>query len=156
MLSGGTALSGRGGGRVVRHTDWLLTKSERANAQTRLDDRHAGEAAWSEGNLVRPLIHGSTYFAELYEKIEAAGPGDLVLFTDWQGDADEQLIGEAGSEVVEVLSRAHERGVAVHGLVWRAHLDQPGFFATENRHLGEQLQKRGVEVLLDMRVRAGG
>ena len=43
----------------VRHTDWLLTKSERANAQTRLDDRHPGETAWSEGNLVRPLIHGS-------------------------------------------------------------------------------------------------
>ena len=75
----------------MRHTDWLLTKSERANAQTRLDDRHAGEAAWSEGNLVRPLVHGATYFAELYERIEATQPGDLVLFTDWQGDADEQL-----------------------------------------------------------------
>jgi phosphatidylserine/phosphatidylglycerophosphate/cardiolipin synthase-like enzyme len=40
--------------------------------------------------------------------------------------------------------------------VWRSHLDQTGFFATENRHLGEQLQQRGAEVLLDMRVRAGG
>jgi phosphatidylserine/phosphatidylglycerophosphate/cardiolipin synthase-like enzyme len=80
----------------------------------------------------------------------------LVLFTDWQGDADEQLIGEPGSEVVEVLSRADQRGAAVHGLVWRSHLDQTGFFAKENRHLGEQLQKRGAEVLLDMRVRAGG
>ena len=80
----------------------------------------------------------------------------MVLFTDWQGDADEQLTGEPGSEVVEVLSRADERGVSVHGLVWRSHLDQTGFFATENRHLGEQLQKRGAEVLLDMRVRAGG
>jgi phosphatidylserine/phosphatidylglycerophosphate/cardiolipin synthase-like enzyme len=88
--------------------------------------------------------------------LEATRAGDLVLFTDWQGDADEQLIGEPGSEVVEVLARADERGVAVHGLVWRSHLDQTGFFATENRHLGEQLQKRGAEVLLDMRVRAGG
>ena len=44
----------------------------------------------------------------------------------------------------------------MHGLVWRSHLDQTGFFAAENRHLGEQLQKRGAEVLLDMRVRAGG
>ena len=79
-----------------------------------------------------------------------------MLFTDWQGDADERLTGEPGSEVVEVLSRADQRGVAVHGLVWRSHLDQTGFFATENRHLGEQLQKRGAEVLLDMRVRAGG
>ena len=48
------------------------------------------DTAWSEGNLVRPLIHGSTYFAELHDRIEAAQPGDLVLFTDWQGDADEQ------------------------------------------------------------------
>ena len=59
----------------MRHTDWLLTKSERANAQTRVDDRHPGEAAWSEGNLVRALIHGSTYFAELHRAIEAAGVG---------------------------------------------------------------------------------
>jgi phosphatidylserine/phosphatidylglycerophosphate/cardiolipin synthase-like enzyme len=79
-----------------------------------------------------------------------------VFFTDWQGDADEQLIGEPGSEVIEVLGRADERGVDVRGLVWRSHLDQTGFFASENRHLGEQLQKRGAEVLLDMRVRTGG
>ena len=35
-------------------TDWLLTKSERGNPRTRLDDSHPGEQAWSEGNLVRP------------------------------------------------------------------------------------------------------
>ena len=87
----------------VRHTDWLLTASERANAQTILDDRHPDDEAWSEGNLVRPLIHGSTYFAELYERLQATQPGDLVYFTDWQGDADELLTGEPGSEVVEVL-----------------------------------------------------
>ncbi|MCW2807305.1 MAG: phospholipase, partial [Marmoricola sp.] len=46
----------------MQHTDWLLTKSERANEDTVLDDSHPGEAAWSEGNLVRPLIHGATYF----------------------------------------------------------------------------------------------
>src|SRR6476659_8909231 len=135
--------------------DWLLTRVERGNPSTRLDDLH-GTRAWSEGNHVRPLVHGATYFRELYDAVEATGPGDVVLFTDWQGDADERLTGEPGSEVVEVLSGAHQRGVAVHGLVWRAHLDQTGFFATENRHLGEQLQRRGAEVLLDMRVRAGG
>jgi len=135
--------------------DWLLTRVERGNPQTRLDDLH-GARAWSDGNKVRPLIHGATYFRALHEALERTAPGDLVLFTDWQGDGDEQLTGEPGSEVVKVLSRADERGVAVHGLVWRSHLDQTGFFATENRHLGEQLQKRGAEVLLDMRVRAGG
>jgi phosphatidylserine/phosphatidylglycerophosphate/cardiolipin synthase-like enzyme len=134
----------------------MLTKTERANAQTRLDDAHPGDQAWSEGNLVRPLIHGSRYFPALYEALEATRKGDLVFFTDWQGDADERLTGEPGSEVVEVLGRADERGVDVRGLVWRSHLDQTGFFARENRHLGEQLQKRGAEVLLDMRVRTGG
>ena len=141
---------------MVDPADWLLTRAERANPLTRLDDLHGGVRAWSEGNLVRPLIHGATYFRALYEALEATGPGDLVLLTDWQGDADERLTGEPGSEVVEVLSRADRRGVAVHGLVWRSHLDQSGFFATENRHLGEQLQRRGAEVLLDMRVRGGG
>ena len=135
---------------------WLLTASERGNAETVLDARHEGEQAWSTGNLVRPLVHGATYFPALYDAIEAAQEGDLVFFTDWQGDADERLTGEPGSEVVEVLGRADERGVDVRGLVWRSHLDQTGFFATENRHLGEQLQKRGAEVLLDMRVRTGG
>jgi phosphatidylserine/phosphatidylglycerophosphate/cardiolipin synthase-like enzyme len=137
-------------------TAWLLTKAERGNRTTRLDAVHPGERAWSEGNLVRPLVHGATYFAELYERIEATRAGDLVLFTDWQGDADERLTGEPGSEVVEVLGRADERGVDVRGLVWRSHKDAFGFTARENRRLGRELQRRGAEALLDMRVRLGG
>lgn len=143
-------------GDMADPSEWLLTKTERGNPRTRLDDRHPGGTAWSSGNLVRPLIHGATYFRALYDALEATRAGDLVLFTDWQGDADQRLTEDEGSEVVEVLARADARGVAVHGLVWRSHLDQTGFFATENRHLGEQLDKRGVEVLLDMRVRALG
>src|SRR3954452_12823161 len=146
----------RGHARHVDRSTWLLTRDERGNPSTVLDDRHGGDRAWSTGNLVRPLIHGATYFPTLYDAIEATRAGDLVYFTDWQGDADERLTGEPGSEVVEVLGRADERGVDVRGLVWRSHLDQTGFFATENRHLGEQLQHRGAEVLLDMRVRTGG
>lgn len=45
--------------------DWLLAKSERANPRSRVDAQHPGEQAWSTGNLVRPLIHGASYFAEL-------------------------------------------------------------------------------------------
>ena len=154
----GAVLSAPGtkGGRVVRHTDWLITKSERANHQTRLDDRHPGDVAWSEGNLVRPLIHGSTYFAELHDRLAQTQAGDLVFFTDWQGDADEQLLGRPGSEVVEVLATADERGVDVRGLIWRSHMEQLNFAAAENRLLGRQLQQRGAEALLDMRVRTGG
>ena len=137
-------------------TDWLLTQDERGNPRTRLDDGHPGRQAWSEGNLVRPLIHGATYFAELYERLEATRAGDLVLFTDWQGDADERLTGEPGSEVADVLARADERGVDVRGLVWRSHWEAIGFTAGENRRLGRDLQRRGAEALLDMRVRVGG
>src|SRR3954469_19601820 len=137
-------------------SDWLLTKPERGNPATRLDERHPGDQAWSEGNLVRPLIHGATYFAELYERIEAPRAGDLLFFTDWQGDADERLTGEPGSEVAEVLGRADERGVDVRGLVWRSHSSAVGFTSDENLHLSRRLQARGVEVILDMRVRHGG
>ena len=137
-------------------TSWLLTADERGNPSTRLDDRHPGAQAWSEGNLVRPLVHGSPYFAELYDRLEATRDGDLVLFTDWQGDADERLTGEPGSEVAEVLCRADERGVDVRGLVWRSHVGAIGFTSGENLRLGRTLQKRGVEAILDMRVRTGG
>lgn len=135
---------------------WFLTATERGNPRTRLDTRHAGDEAWSTGNLVRPLIHGSTYFAELFERIEATREGDLIYFTDWQGDADERLTGKPGSEVAEVLGRADERGVDVRGLVWRSHAEAAGFSAGENRRLGKELQQRGAEALLDMRVRMGG
>ncbi len=143
-------------GHVIEPRDWLLTRPERGNPSTRLDDRHDGDHAWSEGNLVTPLVHGVAYFRELYDALSATREGDLVFFTDWQGDADELLTDEPGSQVLDVLGSADERGVDVRGLVWRSHLDQTGFFATENRHLGERLQHRGAEVLLDMRVRRGG
>jgi phosphatidylserine/phosphatidylglycerophosphate/cardiolipin synthase-like enzyme len=136
--------------------EWLLTKTERGNPRTRLDDVHPGSRAWSEGNLVRPLVHGATYFAELFERLEETRAGDLVMFTDWQGDFDERLTGEPGSEVGEVLCRADERGVDVRGLVWRSHSEALGFSSSVNRHLGEKLQARGAEALLDMRVRLGG
>jgi phosphatidylserine/phosphatidylglycerophosphate/cardiolipin synthase-like enzyme len=135
---------------------WLLTKGERGNGATRLDAWHPGQQAWSEGNLVRPLVHGAAYFAELYQRLAATRAGDLVFFADWQGDADERLTGAPGSEVADVLARADERGVDVRGLVWRSHWARFGFTAGENRLLGRTLQKRGAEALLDMRVRTGG
>jgi phosphatidylserine/phosphatidylglycerophosphate/cardiolipin synthase-like enzyme len=136
--------------------DWFLSKSERGNAQTSLDDQHPGQAAWSVGNQVRPLVHGVPYFAELRRRIEETRSGDLIYFTDWRGDPDERLTGEPGSEVETVLAAADRRGVDVRGLVWRSHWDKLSFSGAENRHLGEQLQRNGAEVLLDMRVRTGG
>src|SRR5690242_12102639 len=115
---------------------WFLTATERGNTDTRLDDGHPGEDAWSTGNVVRPLVHGATYFAELFERIEATRAGDLIYFTDWQGDADERLTAAPGSEVADVLGRADERGVDVRGLVWRSHSEALGFSARENLRLG--------------------
>ena len=55
-----------------------------------------------------------------------------------------------------MLGRADERGVDVRGLIWRSHMEKLNFSAAENRLLGRQLQSRGAEALLDMRVRTGG
>jgi len=141
---------------VVEPGSWLLSHAERDNPHTTIDERYGDGRAWSSGNVAEPLVDGAVYFAALHEAIEATREGDLVFFTDWQGDGSERLTGDAGSEVVEVLASARERGVDVRGLVWRSHGDQVGFFAAANRHLGEQLHRRGVAVMLDMRVRPGG
>lgn len=135
---------------------WFIGKRERANEQTTIDDPHPGDQAWSTGNRARPLIHGATYFDELYRRIEATGPGDLIFFTDWRGDPDERLTGEPGSEVATVLSRADQRGADVRGLIWRSHWDKLAFSAKANQQISKALQDAGAETLLDMRVRTAG
>ncbi|MFC1435692.1 phospholipase D family protein [Streptacidiphilus sp. N1-3] len=136
--------------------DWLLTPAERGNPATLIDARHADGAAWSCGNLVRPLVHGRSYFAELIGAVRRQRRGDLLLFTDWRGDPDEPLEREPGGSVGEVLCAAASRGVVVKGLVWRSHLDRLQFSERENRHLGAEIEEAGGECLLDMRVRPGG
>jgi phosphatidylserine/phosphatidylglycerophosphate/cardiolipin synthase-like enzyme len=137
-------------------TEWFLTRAERDNDAARIDRIHP-DRAWSEGNRCWPLVDGVAYFRELYERLQATREGDLVLFTDWQGDADELMVADdPDSAVVDVLARADERGVDVRGLIWRSHWNKIGFFSRENRTLGEELQQRGAEALLDMRVRNGG
>jgi phosphatidylserine/phosphatidylglycerophosphate/cardiolipin synthase-like enzyme len=135
--------------------EWFLSAAERGNPWTVIDSRHADGAAWTTGNLVRPLVHGATYFAELLAAVRSAGPGDQLFFTDWRGDPDERLDGP-GTEVSRVLAAAAARGVAVRGLMWRSHLDGFRYHEAENRHLGEAIQAAGGECLLDMRVRPGG
>lgn len=143
----------------AEQTSWFLTAGERDNASSRLDHRSGADGsrvAWTRGNRARPLIHGATYFSVLHERIEATGPGDLILFTDWQGDADELLTGRPGSELVEVLSRALDRGVDIRALVWRSHSRLLGYSTESHHRLGELLQERGADIQLDMRVRPGG
>ena len=136
--------------------NWYLSPRERGNPSTRLDRRHTDGRAWTEGNLVTPLVHGVVYFAALVEAVSRMGPGDLLLFVDWQGDPDERLTEVSGSDVATLLADAARRGVDVRGLVWRSHWEKLSFSAGENRHLEEDVNAAGGECLLDMRVRTGG
>ena len=141
---------------VQAEESWFLSRAERGNDFTELDRRHAGKAAWTIGNKVEALIHGSTYFARLLEAVAALAPGDALFFTDWRGDPDQRLAASDESEVGNVLAAAARRGVIVRGLLWRSHSDRLGFSAKESRHLGVQVNAAGGEVLLDQRVRLGG
>ncbi len=127
---------------------WLLSAGERGNDRTRLP-------AWRNGNEVRPLVHGSAYFARLLEALEEVGEGDLVMFSDWRGDPDERLT-EGGPTVGHSLAEAARRGARVKGLLWRSHLDRFRFSAAQNRDLSEEVNQAGGEVLLDQRVRPLG
>jgi phosphatidylserine/phosphatidylglycerophosphate/cardiolipin synthase-like enzyme len=142
--------------RIVAVSEWFLSASERRNPATRLDRRHPDGAAWSTGNEAKPLVHGATYFAELYRCVNQLRRDDLLMFTDWRGDPDERLTSDPDSRVSTVLCEAARRGVVVRGLIWRSHLDKLGMSGTENRHLGEVIEQAGGEGLLDMRVRTGG
>jgi len=99
------------------HASWFLTSVERGNRHTVLDADKPGATAWSLGNRATPLVHGATYFAELAQCLARTGEGDLVLFTDWQGNGDERLTGDAGSELIEVLGAAIRRGADVRALI---------------------------------------
>lgn len=101
---------------------------------------------------MRPLIHGATYFRQLYEELSDLEPGDRVYFTDWRGDADELLLPD-GPTVGDVLRDVVRAGVEVRGLLWRSHSDHVQFNAQENQRLGTELNEVGAEVLLDQRVR---
>ena len=134
---------------------WFLTADERGNPHTVLDQRHRDRLGWTTGNQVRPLVHGATYFRELLRAVEAMSSGDLLMFTDWRGDPD-QLLDGPETEVGAVFAAAAPRGVDVRGLIWRSHLDRFQFSASENRHLGAEIEAAGGQCLLDMRVRTMG
>jgi phosphatidylserine/phosphatidylglycerophosphate/cardiolipin synthase-like enzyme len=128
--------------------EWLISTAERGNPASSLP-------AWSDGNAVRPLVHGSSYFERLVSEIEALEAGDCLFFTDWRGDADERMSPD-GPTVGELFGAAARRGVVVKGLMWRAHRGQTDYSETANRQLGDEVSAAGGEVLLDQRVRRAG
>ncbi len=134
---------------------WFLSRDERGNSATDFDCDSAEASPWSDGNLVRLLVHGATYFRRLYEELCMLRAGDRVFFTDWRGDADERLLPD-GPAVGDVLADLAHRRVEVRGLMWRSHSDHMRFSAQESQHLGEEANKAGAEVLLDQRIRRFG
>ena len=83
--------------------DWLLTGSQRGNRHTRL-------RPWTDGNAVRPLVHGRPYFFALGAAIERTRAGDLVLMVGWRTDPDE-VVSPEGATIAQVLAAAARRGV---------------------------------------------
>jgi phosphatidylserine/phosphatidylglycerophosphate/cardiolipin synthase-like enzyme len=132
--------------------DWMLSSSERRNDDSWL---YASGDPWSRGNLVRPLVHGAAYFAQLLEELRGLGEGDQVFLADWRGDPDERLDGPGTAIGVE-LARAASAGAHVKGLIWRSHMDRLKMSGKENRTLSEVVNVLGGEVLLDQRVRRLG
>ncbi|MFH8248950.1 phospholipase D family protein [Microbacterium sp. B2969] len=136
---------------------WFLDRSERGNPATRIQTSDADETSWSEGNLVRPLVHGATYFARLHEELSALRPGDRVWFTDWRGDSDEQLLAD-GPSIGDLLAELARAGVEVRGLMWRSHGERISapISGRANIELGRRVNDAGGEILLDQRVRLFG
>ena len=136
---------------------WFLSRIERGNPSSVVQAGNDGSASWSEGNLVRPLIHGASYFSRLHEELKALQAGDRVWFTDWRGDADERLSAD-GPTIGAVLAGLARSGVEVRGLVWRSHGERISapISGRSNELLSRQINDAGGEALLDQRVRLFG
>ena len=134
---------------------WFLTLKERGNPDTEIDVRRGDGRAYTQGNVVEPLIHGGPYFRRLHEVLVTLKRGWWIHFLDWRGDADERLAGPR-TEIARVLAAAAGRGVEVRGLIWRSHPHQAKFSEQENLHVARDVNEAGGEVLLDERVRQGG
>lgn len=136
---------------------WFLSRAERGNLATDVHAGVAGSPSWSQGNLVRPLIHGATYFQRLHEELSALQAGDRVWFTDWRGDADERLLAD-GPSIGDLLAGLARAGVEVRGLVWRSHGERISapMSGRSNELMSRKINDAGGEVLLDQRVRLFG
>ena len=134
---------------------WFLSASERGNPASAVDRRRGDSRAWTEGNRVEPLVHGTNYFRRLLDALGELVEGDYLHLTDWRGDGDERL-GGPGTELATVLGDLARRGVQVRGLVWRSHPHQAHLSEQEAVHLAEAVNEAGGEILLDERVRRAG
>ena len=127
---------------------WFLSAQERGNPASTI-------RAFTTGNRVQPLVHGSTYFRCLYDHLVQLSDGDEVYFSSFRTDGEELLAGE-GTSVTEVLVAAAERGVTITGLVWRSQPEALEQSEEANADVVRSLRDAGAEVALDARTRRGG
>ncbi len=130
---------------------WFLEAHERWHPGRSL----VRDEAWTDGNHVEALVHGSTYFARLAAELEPLALGDLVCLADWRGDDDEKLTDE-GPTLATLLTELARRGVDVRGLLWRSHPAALGFNEEEQTELAGIVSAAGGTMLLDQRVRRAG
>ena len=141
------------GQRLFRHrwprwtSEWLLSTAERGNSATDLQ-------AWTEGNAVSALFHGSEYFPRLIRELQSTGPGDLVLLVGWRMDPEQRV--DAGLTVEQALVRSAESGADVRGLLWRSHPSWIVGAWEKNKKAAQAVNRAGGELLLDQRVRRFG
>jgi phosphatidylserine/phosphatidylglycerophosphate/cardiolipin synthase-like enzyme len=134
--------------------DWFLTPDERGNPRTEIDRRRGDGRAWTDGNLVGPVMHGKAYFAELAQAARDLGRGDRFCFTDWRGDSDQTLVGD--TTLIELLLELVGSGVEVRGLIWRSHMRLFGFHQEDHIQLADRVNDAGGQIMLDRRVRRDG
>jgi phosphatidylserine/phosphatidylglycerophosphate/cardiolipin synthase-like enzyme len=130
---------------------WFLDASERVHEGASL----VREVAWTDGNLVTPLVHGRPYFARLAETLQPLRPGDVLCLADWRGD-DDELLTDDGPPLAVFLAELARRQVEVRGLLWRSHPKAMGFHEEEQTEIASIVNSAGGEVLLDERVRRAG
>jgi phosphatidylserine/phosphatidylglycerophosphate/cardiolipin synthase-like enzyme len=133
---------------------WFLAVGERGNDDTSLDQRRGDGRAYTLGNRVEPLVHGARYLARLHTSLCELRLGDSVMFVDWRGDPDQDLV--TGQPLASVLAGLVGNGVSVRGLVWRSHPKVAGFHEEHHVELARDVNEAGGLILLDQRVRSAG
>ena len=96
---------------------WLLSADERGNPHTTLP-------AWTTGNLVEPLVHGTTYFDRLVDEVRSLNAGRPPVLHRLARRSRTSGCAPDGPTVAELFTEAVKRGVCVRGLVWRSHMQQ--------------------------------
>ena len=138
-------------------SDWLLTKPERGNPATRLDDaapRRAGLVGGQPGPAADPRRDVLRRAVRTDRGHPGRRPGLLHRLAGRRRRAAHRRAGQRGRRGARPRRRA--RGRRPRAGLALAHGAPSASPPTRTCRLGRALQKRGAEAILDMRVRTGG